>query len=327
MSRGTIMEEFMSKMLVSDLIPIFVVMILGYVSGKKNIFAEDQAKVFNKLVLDFALPAALFVSIVRADRAMLFENATLTIISFVGLVALFMLSYFTMQWFFKRTKAEAAVCALIAGSPTIGFLGYAILDPLYGTGVETGHVIAIVAIVVNAVTIPSGLYLLNAGGGGDKSAAGAPKDNALLSALKEPVVWAPVLAVVLVLIGIRVPAQFDPTFKLLAQANSSVAVFAAGLTLAAYKIELDREVAYNTAFKLILMPGVFLIAGWLCGLSPLVLQMLVLSVALPPAFSGIIISSRFQVYTRTGTSSLAVSVLGFVIAAPVWVYLAKILGS
>ncbi|MGU3575310.1 transporter YfdV [Brucellaceae bacterium C25G] len=317
----------MSKMLVSDLIPIFVVMILGYVSGKKNIFAEDQAKVFNKLVLDFALPAALFVSIVRADRAMLFENATLTIISFVGLVALFMLSYFTMQWFFKRSKAEAAVCALIAGSPTIGFLGYAILDPLYGTGVETGLVIAIVAIVVNAVTIPIGLYLLNAGGGGDQTTAGAPKDNALLSALKEPVVWAPVLAVVLVLIGIKVPSEFDPTFKLLAQANSSVAVFAAGLTLAAYKIELDKEVAYNTAFKLILMPGVFLIAGWLCGLSPLVLQMLVLSVALPPAFSGIIISSRFQVYTRTGTSSLAVSVLGFVIAAPVWVYLAKIIGS
>lgn len=327
MSRGTIMEEFMSKMLVSDLIPIFVVMILGYVSGKKNIFAEDQAKVFNKLVLDFALPAALFVSIVRADRAMLFENATLTIISFIGLVALFMLSYFSMQWFFKRSKAEAAVCALIAGSPTIGFLGYAILDPLYGTGVETGLVIAIVAIVVNAVTIPLGLYLLNAGGGGEQRTAGAPKDNALLSALKEPVVWAPMLAVILVLVGIKVPEQFDPTFKLLAQANSSVAVFAAGLTLAAYKIELDREVAYNTAFKLILMPGVFLIAGWLCGLSPLVLQMLVLSVALPPAFSGIIISSRFQVYTRTGTSSLAVSVLGFVIAAPIWVYLAKVLGG
>jgi len=321
------MEEFMSKMLVSDLIPIFVVMILGYVSGKKNIFAEDQAQVFNKLVLDFALPAALFVSIVRADRAMLFDNATLTIISFVGLVSLFMLSYFTVQWFFKRTKAEAAICALIAGSPTIGFLGYAILDPLYGTGVETGLVIAIVAIVVNAITIPIGLYLLNAGGGGDKATDGAPKGNALLSALKEPVVWAPVLAVVLVLIGIKVPAQLDPTFKLLAQANSSVAVFAAGLTLAAYKIELDWEVSYNTAFKLILMPGVFLIAGWACGLSPIVLQMLVLSVALPPAFSGIIISSRFQVYTRTGTSSLAVSVLGFVIAAPIWVYLAKILGS
>lgn len=319
------MEQFMSKMLILDLIPIIAVMVLGYAAGKVNTFQGDQARVFNKLVLDFALPAALFVSIVRADRAMLVENATLSIISLVGLVVLFMLSYFTIQLFFKRSKAEGAVCALIAGSPTIGFLGYAILDPLYGTGVETGLVIAIVAIVVNAVTIPLGLYLLNAGN--DKAADGTPKDNALLSAMKEPVVWVPILAVALVLIGVKVPVEVDPTFKLLAQANSSVAVFAAGLTLSAYKIELDWEVAYNTAFKLILMPGVFLLAGWACGLSSVLLQMLVLSVALPPAFSGIIISSRFQVYTRTGTSSLAVSVIGFIVAAPVWVYLARLISS
>lgn len=321
------MEQFMSKMLVSDLIPIIVVMVLGYAAGKVNAFENGQARVFNKLVLDFALPAALFVSIVRADRAMLVENATLSVISFVGLVVLFMLSYFTIQWFFKRSKAEGAVCALIAGSPTIGFLGYAVLDPLYGTGVETGLVIAIVAIVVNAVTIPIGLYLLNAGGGGAKATDGAPKSNALLMAIKEPVVWVPVLAVLLVLVGVKVPAQFDPTFDLLAKANSSVAVFAAGLTLSAYKIELDWEVAYNTAFKLILMPGVFLLAGWACKLSPEILQMLVLSVALPPAFSGIIIASRFQVYTRTGTSSLAVCVLGFIFAAPFWVYMARLISS
>jgi len=257
---------------------------------------------------------------------MLVENAALSIISLVGLVALFMISYFTVQWFFKRTKAEGAVCALIAGSPTIGFLGYAVLDPLYGTGVETGLVIAIVAIVVNAVTIPIGLYLLNAGGG-NKTAGDQPKGSALMDAVKQPVVWAPVLAVLLVVIGIKIPDTVDPTFELLAQANSSVAVFAAGLTLAAYKIELDWEVAYNTAFKLILMPGIFLLAGWAAGLDALILQMLVLSVALPPAFSGIIISSRFQVYTRTGTSTLAVSVLGFIVAAPVWVYLARVIGE
>ncbi len=316
----------MSKLLIADLIPIIVVMLVGYVSGKKNVFQTDQARVFNKLVLDYALPAALFVSIVRADREMLVANATLSMISLIGLVCLFMLSYFTIQWFFKRTKAEGAVCALIAGSPTIGFLGYAVLDPLFGTGVETGLVIAIVAIVVNAVTIPIGLYLLNAGGGGNTPGT-APTGNALLSAMKEPVVWAPILAVALVVIGIKVPPSFDPSFELIAKANSSVAVFAAGLTLAAYKIELDWEIAYNTAFKLILMPAVFLIAGWACGLDSEILQMLVLSVTLPPAFSGIIIASRFQVYTRTGTSSLAVCVLGFIIAAPFWIYMARLISA
>lgn len=316
----------MSKMLFADLIPILVIMAIGYISGKKNVFQEGQSQVFNKLVLDYALPAALFISIVKADRKMLFENATLTIISVVGLVVLFMVSYFTMQWFFKRSKAESAVCALVAGSPTIGFLGYAILDPLYGTGIETGLVVAIVAIVVNAITLPIGLYLLNSGNGNaDKNTNN--QGSAILDSLKQPVVWAPLLAVLLVLIGIKVPTQIDPTFSLLAQANSSVAVFAAGLTLAAYKFELDWEIAYNTFFKLVLMPAIFLGVGLLCGLSSLVLQMLVLAVALPPAFSGVIISGKYNVYTRQATSSLAVSVIGFIIAAPTWVYLAKTLSS
>lgn len=319
------MEKFMSHILVADLIPIFVVMILGYLSGKKNAFTQDQTRSFNKLVLDFALPAALFVSIVKADRKMLFDNASLSLISLVGLVGLFMLSYFTIQWFFKRSKSEGAVCALIAGSPTIGFLGFAVLDPIFGTGVETGLVIGIVAIVVNAVTIPIGLYLLNAGSKTD--AKGEKKPNALFEAFKEPVVWTPVLAVVLVLVGIRIPDQIDPTFDMLAKVNSGVAVFAAGLTLSAYKIEIDLETIYNTLFKLVLMPGVFLVAGLAVKLPSEVLQMLVLSVALPPAFSGIIIASKYQVYTRTGTSSLAVSVLGFVIAAPAWIFLTRMLAS
>lgn len=316
----------MSKMLYADLIPIIVVMAIGYLSGKKNVFQQGQSQIFNKLVLDYALPAALFISIVRADRKMLFENATLSIISVVGLVVLFMVSYYIIQWFFKRTKAEGAVCALVAGSPTIGFLGYAILDPLYGTGVETGLVVAIVAIVVNAITLPLGLYLLNSGS--DSTDKGSKSQgNTVLDSLKQPVVWAPILAVIFVLVGIKVPSQVDPTFKLLAQANSSVAVFAAGLTLAAYKFEFDWEIAYNTFFKLVLMPAVFLAAGLAFDLSSLTLQMLVLGVALPPAFSGVIISGKYNVYTREATSSLAVSVIGFILTAPAWVYLTKMLSS
>ncbi|MHC5352962.1 transporter YfdV [Myroides sp. LJL115] len=322
------MEEFMSKMIFNDLIPILAILLIGYVSAKKNVFAQGQSQVFNKLVLDYALPAALFVSIVRADRQMLFENATLSIITVIGLVVLFMLSYYTIQKFFKRTKAEGAVCALVAGSPTIGFLGYAILDPLYGTGIETGLVIAIIAIVVNAVTLPIGLYLLNAAGlNTDKDGKSPSNLSAIISSLKQPVVWAPILAVIFVLVGIKVPAQVDPTFELLAQANSSVAVFASGLTLAAYKFELDWEIAYNTFFKLIVMPGAFLVAGLAFGLSGTVLQMLVLGVALPPAFSGVIISGKYNIYTREATSSLTVSVIGFIIAAPLWVYLAKTLSA
>ena len=54
----------MLHIIIYAIVPIFVVMIAGFIAGKKGAFSGKDAKAFNKVVLDFALPAALFVSIV-----------------------------------------------------------------------------------------------------------------------------------------------------------------------------------------------------------------------------------------------------------------------
>ena len=315
----------MFSILIKDILPIFVIMALGYAAGKRGVFTAANAQIFNKLVLTYALPAALFVSIVKADRTMLFDDGKLLIISLVVLVGLFLLSYLSTYKIFKHTKSEAAVSALITGSPTIGFLGFAVLEPIYGSTAATGLVVAIVSIVVNAVSIPIGMALLNAGSSGaGKEQDGAKKGNPVLEALKAPVCWAPILAVILVLCGIKFPTILDPNFELIAKANSGVAVFAAGLTLSGMKFQLDKEVIYNTCFKLLLMPAVLLIVGLIFKMDPTKLQMMVLAGALPPAFSGIIIGSRYQQYVRTGTSTLAFSIFMFVITAPLWIWITRL---
>ena len=315
----------MFDILIKDILPIFVIMALGYAAGKRGVFTAANAQIFNKLVLTYALPAALFVSIVKADRAMLFDDAKLLIISLVVLVGLFLLSYVSTYKIFKHTKSEAAVSALITGSPTIGFLGFAVLEPIYGSNASTGLVVAIVSIVVNAVSIPIGMALLNAGSSsaGDAQSA-VKKGNPVLEALKAPVCWAPILAVILVLFGIKFPTILDPNFELIAKANSGVAVFAAGLTLSGLKFQLDKEVIYNTCFKLLLMPAVLLVIGLIFKMDPMKLQMMVLAGALPPAVSGIIIGSRYQQYVRTGTSTLAFSIFMFVITAPLWIWITRL---
>ena len=306
----------MLDILIKDILPIFVIMFLGYMAGKRGVFKSEDSKVLNKLVLTYALPAALFVSIVKADSAMLFDDLKLTIVSLVVITGMFLWAYYSCYKFFKHTKSEAAVCALISGSPTIGF---AVLEPIYGATATTGLVVAIVSIVVNAINIPIGLALMNSGG----SASQAQKGNPVIDALKEPVCWAPILAVILVLLDIKFPAILDPNFELIAKANSGVAVFAAGLTLSSMKFQLDKEVVYNTIQKLILMPLVLLIVGLLFHMEADKLQMMVLAGALPPAFSGIIIGNQNQLYERTGTSSLAFSILLFVIAAPFWIWVTR----
>ena len=311
----------MIDILIKDILPIFVIMFLGFMAGKKKVFKTEDSKVLNKLVLTYALPAALFVSIVKADSAMLFDDLKLTVVSLVVITGMFLWAYYSCYKFFKHSKSEAAVCALISGSPTIGFLGFAILEPIYGSTATTGLVVAIVSIVVNAVNIPIGLALLNNGRGDDTN--GVKNTNPVVDALKEPVCWAPILAVILVLLDIKFPAILDPNFELIAKANSGVAVFAAGLTLSGMKFQLDKEVVYNTIQKLILMPAVLLIVGLLFHMETDKLQMMVLAGALPPAFSGIIIGNQNQLYERTGTSSLAFSILLFIFAAPFWIWVTR----
>ena len=313
----------MIQILIKDILPIFVIMFLGYAAGKKGVFKTEDSKVLNKLVLTYALPAALFVSIVKADSAMLFDDLKLTIVSLVVITGMFLWAYFSCYKFFKHSKSEAAVCALISGSPTIGFLGFAILEPIYGATATTGLVVAIVSIVVNAINIPIGLALLNNGKG--NVSQGVKKCNPVWDALKEPVCWAPILAVILVLLDIKFPVILDPNFELIAKANSGVAVFAAGLTLSGMKFQLDKEVIYNTVQKLILMPTALLVVGLLFNMEADKLQMMVLAGALPPAFSGIIIGNQQQLYERTGTSSLAFSILLFVLAAPFWIWVTHII--
>ena len=311
----------MFDILIKDILPIFVIMFLGYMAGKEGVFKTEDSKVLNKLVLTYALPAALFVSIVKADSAILFDDLKLTIVSLVVITGMFLWAYFSCYKFFKHTKSEAAVCALISGSPTIGFLGFAVLEPIYGATATTGLVVAIVSIVVNAINIPIGLALMNSGNGAAEK--GTKKSNPVIDSLKEPVCWAPILAVILVLLDIKLPEMLDPNFELIAKANSGVAVFAAGLTLSGMKFQLDKEVVYNTIQKLVLMPAALLIVGMLFHMEGDKLQMMVLAGALPPAFSGIIIGNQNQLYERTGTSSLAFSILLFVIAAPFWIWVTR----
>ena len=308
------------------IVPIVVVMLAGYISGKKGIFSGDDAKKFNKVVLDYALPAALFVSIVQASREDLAKDLKLTLVSLVGIMACFMLAYFVFRYCFKKnTGADAAVSALISGSPTIGFLGFAVLEPIFGTTPAVALVVAIVGIVVNAVGIPVGLSLMNASlekqpGQGKKESAWKP----VLHALAQPVAWAPILAVILVLCGLRWPAWASPSFDLIAKANASMAVFSAGITLSAIKITINWQVILGSIMKMVLMPLVVLILGLVWHMDPFNLKMLVVAAALPPAFSGIIIADEYDTYVATGTSSLTLSVILFVGFCPLWIWLTDV---
>ncbi|MDE6062672.1 MAG: AEC family transporter, partial [Duncaniella sp.] len=257
------------------IVPIVVVMLAGFISGKKGVFSGDDAKKFNKVVLEFALPAALFVSIVQSSREELAKYVNLTLVSIIGIMGCFMLVYFIFKYCFKKnTGADAAVSALISGSPTIGFLGFAVLEPIFDSTVglpSVALVVAIVGIVVNAIGIPVGLSLMNASLEKQGALKNGKKESAwkpVIHALEQPVAWAPILAVIWVLVGIPWPKELSPSFDLIAKANASLAVFSAGITLSAIKFSINWQVILGSILKMFVMPAVVLALGLLFHMDP-----------------------------------------------------------
>jgi hypothetical protein len=240
------------------------------------------------------------------------------------------LVYVIFKYCFKKnTGADAAIMALISGSPTIGFLGFAVLEPIFTKDpmnipiTSVALVVAIVGIVVNAIGIPVGLSLMNASlekqnpKDGKKESAWKP----VLHALMQPVAWAPILAVVWVVVGIPWPDWASPSFDLIAKANASMAVFSAGITLSAIKFTLNWQAILGSILKMVVMPAVVLVLGILFHMQPENLKMLVVAAALPPAFSGIIIADEYNTYIATGTSSLTLSVILFIGFCPLWIWI------
>lgn len=313
----------MEHIILYAIVPIIVVMLAGFISGKCGIFSGDDSKKFNKVVLDYALPAALFVSIAQSTREMLANDIKLSLISLFGIMFCFMVVYYVFRMFKGNTGADAAVSALISGSPTIGFLGFAVLEPIFGTTPTVALVVAIVSIVVNAVGIPVGLSLMDASLEKQKPGSGKGKGGfqAVLHALEQPVAWAPILAVIWVLVGIPWPKWASPSFDLIKGANASLAVFSAGITLSSIKVTINWQAILGSILKMVFMPAVILILGLVFKMDPLNLKMLVVAAALPPAFSGIIIADEYDVYVATGTSSLTLSVILFIGFCPLWIWI------
>ncbi len=151
-----------------------------------------------------------------------------------------------------------------------------------------------------------------------------PTLKSVINAVKKPVAAAPLLAVIFILIGIKIPASWAPTFDLIAKSNAGIAVLAAGLALSTVKFSIDKEVIWNTFFRLFLTPGIIVLVSYLCGMGTQKISMLCLATRLPPAFSGIIISSRYNIYVKEGASSVAVSTVFFAVSCIFWIWILPI---
>jgi malonate transporter and related proteins len=125
------------------------------------------------------------------------------------------------------------------------------------------------------------------------------------SAVKAPVVWAPVLALVLVLAGVQLPDVLVNAMKLLGSATTGVALFATGIVLFAQRITVSRFVVGTVAARNVVAPALLWVIFAAIGMAHTDLRLEVLANALPAPAAAVI----FAVQYRQGQREMASVVL------------------
>ena len=308
----------MGNVIFSALLPIVITFLLGISAAWRHDFGADQAQSLNKMVMNYALPLTLFAGIMSIAKDSLTEQFTLFIIVLLAMMTAFLATIVIARYVFKRDIMTSALQGLAIGGPAVPFVGVSVLGYLFAK--NSAIPIATASITMNVLQVPVTMMLLSYGAsqkkGASQSSPPPPVMSHVIHAFRQPVCWAPVLALVLLLAGIRLPKSLHLSMTLLGQATGGVALFASGIILFYQKIALNLPVITSIVFRNIIVP----LALWgillLTGLPHELVEESVITMAIPVASIVIILAVEYHIAEKEMASTLFVStVISFITIA------------
>jgi len=299
----------MFEVIISALLPITIILLLGYFAGYHHDFTKDQASILNRLVMLYALPLTLFSGLVTSSFTEIIEQKDLAIGLFIGMIAFYFVVYVVSRYVFKQSNKLSALLALAIAGPAVPFVGIPVLGSLFGT--ISAMPVAIASVYMNLIQVPVTIILLSMGNGDAKDQQSKAKSfwSHVLSALKEPVVWAPLLALVFVLIRVKFSAPFISSFDLLGKATGGVALFASGIILFSYKVTFNKTVLLTVLAKNIVLPFAAWAVIYFLGFPVTIIKETVLTLAIPTASIAIILSIQYGEGEQIISSTLFISTI------------------
>src|ERR1700729_4166898 len=190
-----------------------VTFLLGFVAARRHDFGSQDAPTLNRMVLQYAVPLALFAGTVTTSRAALSKDIPLVIALCAGIIGFYGVVFLFSRMVLRMQVSMSALAALTASAPAVPFVGPAVLGDLFGG--LSAIPIALGGLVINLTVVPITILLLAltaigreptentpASGGGEQSES-SPRSFVSVFAVnlwvtvKHAIVWASAVAFVM----------------------------------------------------------------------------------------------------------------------------------
>lgn len=299
-------------MVFTVLLPIFILLFVGYLSVKTNFITKEQISALSAFVIRIALPALLLVALASKNLHEIWYPTYFFVYGGVSFV-LYLIVFLIFYYFFKHKFSHAAVFAMGGAMSNTGFIGTAILTLLMGN--QATVYISLTLIVENVIIITMVLALAEAGLQQQKNVALLLRQT-LLKLLKNPVILSVLLGLSCAFMQIQLPAQLHQALDLLGKTASPIALFVIGGGLVGLSIhKVDVESLFLVFAKMIIMPlAVFAGLSLMPNVSQEMLYAGTIIAALPMPAAFIMFSQAYQLDDQKTLTPLMISTfLGFAV--------------
>ncbi|AMA26563.1 AEC family transporter [Klebsiella pneumoniae] len=299
------------------ILPVIITVIIGYISGKRKDFNWQQAGDINKIVMLYSLPLSIFSNMVMTPRHIVMTMGPVAVAIILALILSFVIPLLVARYLFRRDLALSTLQALAIGSPAVPFIGTSVLAFLFGT--VSASLITVSSITQNVFQLPLVMILMSVATG-DKSqhiSFGAR----VVNAIKQPVVWSPVIALIIVLADIHIPQTISMSLGLLGKASGGLALFAAGIVLYTRSIVITTATIITVIARNILVPGACYLILLKMGFSMEQIKEVVLTMAIPVGSIAIIIAMQYKTGEQEMASTMALSIIASIITMGGFIFL------
>jgi malonate transporter and related proteins len=309
---------------ITAVLPVFFVLALGYFAGRSRKFDPDQVAGLNELVLDYALPAMLFVATVKTPRERLLGEGSYALALLIAIVGLFLVLVLVSTRVWHHSLGEAALQANLASYPSVAFFGPPVFEGLFGPSSLLS--IAFAATLSGVTIIPLTVVLLEIHRQHTSGAAvqglRSMITQSLAATFKKPMVWAPLLGLTFVLVGVDVPQLLDNMLMLIGSTTSGASIFLAGLIIAAYEIKLNADVIINTLIKMVAQPLLMALLVMALGVANPLRSEGIVVCAIPTAVFAPLLAPRYHIYEVESSSTLVTAAVLMIVTLPLTIIFA-----
>jgi predicted permease len=301
--------------LLSVILPVFLVLAAGYVLAWRNVISAEGIDGLMKFAQGVAVPCLLFRNIAALDLAETFSPALIASF-YAAALACFAAGIAGARWIFGRDWEDAVAIGFVALFSNSLLIGLPITERAYGPEALAPN-FAIISIhapfcyLVGIITMEAvrarrdGLARMPGAIG--RAMAG----NAIILGVG--------LGLASNLTGIGLPMPLADAVDLLARAAIPTALFGLGGVLWRYRPEGDiRQILFVTGCSLILHPALVWVAGSVTGLSTGQFRSAVLTAAAAPGVNAYLFADIYGRARRVAASSVLVATVACAVTATFW---------